>query len=152
MVGKAGNYSICISFCILAKIKTMKVYLVQKGYYSDRNVVGIFSTEEKAKYYCENIDTDETDWEEIDIDKEIKPEYWFNVSIGLFTGRLFDCHHTCYDKEKNVEEYDLDQYNTYKEVYLRVTTPARDRDHAIKIAADKRREWIATKNIRDAVI
>ena len=125
----------------------MKVFLVEEGEYSDRRVVGVFSTEEKAKHYCEKIDAG-ADWEEIEIDKEVKPEYWFNVGISLYTGQIFYCDHTTFEKEKSITEHGIDLYNRYKEVYINVKTPARDRDHAIKIAADKRREWIATKNIR----
>lgn len=128
----------------------MKVFIVEEGEYSDRCVVGVFSSEEKAEHYCEKINQG-ADWTEVEVDEEIKPEYWFNVGIALFTGRIFYCNHTEYEKEKGITEHGISWYNRYKEVYINVTTPARDRDHAIKIAADKRREWIATKNIRDAV-
>ena len=41
----------------------MKVYIIEKGAYSDRHVVGVTEAEEKAKKICEIIDADYSEWD-----------------------------------------------------------------------------------------
>lgn len=109
----------------------MKVYVIKKGIYSDRHVVGVVETEEEAKKICEVISSkkwssDKATYEEYDTKQ-------FQTNRIRFTVQ-------CFDGEWSVEYDDYDLYSNYTDnglVYEDFwVIYANSPEQAIKIAQD----------------
>jgi hypothetical protein len=125
----------------------MKVYVVEFGEYSDRNISGVYSTEERAKIAA-STDGDITEYE-VDAafglyDKGLRP---FSVTIsygGDIVKVLKDEYSTetatCWNMASSVP---FELYRTPMWDCLDVKTWARDERHAIKIASEHHAEVVA---------
>ena len=52
----------------------MKVFVIEKGFYSDRRVIGVVDSEEKAEFLCKNLcgnydDSDDVSYTEFDTEQ-----------------------------------------------------------------------------------
>lgn len=106
----------------------MKVYVMQRGQYSDRHIVGVVDDEEKAKTICSMLDAFYSEWD----------TNQFDVSNCL----RFTVHNpdTSYTGDWMAELDDYDIYDEYKEngVYYDgfYVIYANSPDEAIRIAQD----------------
>ena len=115
----------------------MKVYVIEKGMYSDRHIVGVVESEEEAKKICNVISTHpEEDW----------VEYTEYDTHQFVTSRL---RYHVYDYgdewEANYDDYDLlamykDNSEEYGGSYV---IYANSPQQAIKIAQDMKAEKLA---------
>ena len=108
----------------------MDVYVIEKGCYSDRHVVGVTETQEEAERICELLNRIKYDayanWEKYDTHQFITKPMRFLVSNDFDEWRVdFDD----YDLYKNYTE-NSEIYEGYYVIY------AREPDVAIKIAQD----------------
>ena len=117
----------------------MKVYVIEKGCYSDRHVVGVVETEQEAKEICKNIlsDDDSASYEEYDTKK-------FETELPRF------CVYFCFGEW--VAEYDdIGIYESYKEstedYENHFVIFAKTKEVALKIAQDMRALRLAKENM-----
>ncbi len=131
----------------------MKVYVIEKGEYSDRHVIGVTLDEEKAKYVVEEGNNRErktfwysTDYAytEFEIDK-------FDELYNLYKNdyKMFKVDKDLKNKEITISERDIDDNlddsgivrKSYYENYLYVYVLANTAEKALKIASDKFAEY-----------
>ena len=115
----------------------MKVYVIEKGSYSDRHVVGVTETEKEAKEICKAISGeykyDEASYTEYDTKQFQINQIRFQVSY------LYNKWKAEYDDYDLYEEY-RENTEVYDDFYVIYTNSP---DHAIKIAQDMRAEKLA---------
>jgi hypothetical protein len=124
----------------------MNVYIVTDGSYSDYHILGVYSTKEKAED-ARYLYASENPIEDIELDLiPIVPPGMKRWRVEIFKDGLVDeiKRISCNDDDAEAMFHRYWEYSTSKrmdrvnEVYLRVNTWARDEDHAIKIANEKR--------------
>lgn len=134
----------------------MYVYIVEHGSYSDRRIVGVFEHEEDAAAYCSKFD--ECDYEAFEINKDARfarsEENYYKVAM-YFDGHVlsveksnpFDWAWDGFHKPTRPEDGDRrpDAFR-FKTICL-----AKNEDHAIKIAADRRIQKIHNGELNDVV-
>lgn len=134
----------------------MYVYIVEHGSYSDRRIVAVFEHADDAASYCSKFD--ECDYEAFEINKEShfarSMEFYYKV-IMYFDGHVFSV------KRSDPFGWAWDQFHKPSYSYAHDKRPeafrfeticlAKDEDHAIKIAADRRIQKIHNGELNDAV-
>lgn len=124
----------------------MKGYVVEFGSYSDRSVSGVYSTEERAQIAAAP-DGDVTEYE-MDVafdlyDKGLRP---YSVEMH-YDGSVRRVEKLSYWAETKAEEGMASTDNFPAQLFkwdcIRVTTWAKDEQHAIKITNEHRAERIA---------
>lgn len=129
------------------------VYLVSSGHYSDYSVMGIFSNRKDAEFY-KATSTDTNDIEEFGLDelKEEKRGLWYQVSLNLKTGNVtfeFEFWQVEGDKYARKQGASVDEATYIKEDTRTVTAfSPKSRDHALKLAGEKRQEWLRTRAVQ----
>lgn len=120
-----------------------KVYLVWQGSYSDASVVGVFSTKDAANKLAA-MDPYDTHVEEFEIDamkdyaeRGLKQHLAWSKGMTVEVEDVFEFSRLCPPAES-----DLDVCK-HKNGQMFVHVMARDEEHAIKIAADKFRGFLA---------
>lgn len=117
----------------------MKVYVIEKGSYSDRHVVGVTETEKEAKEICKAISGkykyDKASYTEYDTKQFQINRLRFNVSYLYDEWEVEYDEYDIYADNKENGEYYEDNYIIY----------ANSPDQAIKIAQDMRAEKLAKK-------
>jgi hypothetical protein len=115
----------------------MKVYIVTSGCYSDYHIEGVYSTREMAEEYIRAIKDDYKGINEWEVDVVVDPiEHGYLRWYVRFDGDNIDYI--------NQEDIDLDDPKEEECSYynymgsLSFSIYAKDRDHAIKIASEKR--------------
>jgi hypothetical protein len=141
----------------MSEVTTRLVWLVTRGSYSDYRVVSAFSNEASARAFCshmtENGGSYDRDWdvESYALDEGVEQMRggltpWV-VDVERDSGNVESVHaveHTGAPIEESII------WRTQKEPKipaLRVYAWAADRGHAVKIAADRRAEWLAQKGV-----
>lgn len=117
----------------------MKVYVIEKGAYSDRHVVGVAETKEEAEKICKAI-TGKYKYE--------KPSYTeYDTKQFQINQIRFQVSYFYNEWEAEYDDYDFyEEYRENTEVYedfyvIYANSPAQ----AIKIAQDMRAEKLAKK-------
>lgn len=142
--------------------KIAKVYVVTEGEYSSYHIVGVFSSQEKAEKFLEfqrHSDYDEWEIEEYEIDifePQVKKGLRFYHVVMDQDGNSrvelqnWPEHDSEYQGERNwlMDERDrpletFGRRNTGRAL-LRVYTFAKDEQHAVKIANEKRAQKIVS--------
>ena len=106
----------------------MKVYVIEKGWYSDRHIIGVVETEEEAKKICDvySDDDDDATYEEYDTKRFTDNRIRFVVTTD--------------GKEWAVRTDDYDLWSSYKEngkVYDgEYVIYAYSKEQAVKIVQD----------------
>ena len=132
----------------------MKVYVIEKGEYSDRHVIGVTLDEEKAKYVVEEGNnkvgknfwwcSNDYDYTEFEIDK-------FDELYNLYKNdyKMFRVEKDLKNKDITISERDIADnldnsgivrkydYDSYLSVYVLANTT----EKALKIASDKFAEY-----------
>lgn len=127
----------------------MKIYVVMKGIYSDRHVVTATVDPDKAKKIAEKFSDD---WDDAWIDEfedgdVMLKNLWyvrFNFKGEVETVELETDEHY-YNKPDEVNRVHWNNYK-YKLHDTWVYVFADDEEHAIKIATEKRAEFLAQRN------
>jgi hypothetical protein len=148
----------------------MEVFILQRGKYSDVSLEGVFTTLDKLNEfieqekrifinYCREFDKESADlevlenngWEDFNtpikitldnlIPKDTLPYEVLFEKNGSIRFVSLNESSKCYWKEK----YSISNPIYFKNtgIQLRIFCNARDKEHAIKIASDKRRELIS---------
>jgi hypothetical protein len=124
----------------------MKIYLLSKGQYSDRRVIGVFDNikdykeAERLSGYCNPVKEMELNAMPCD-----RPEGLYPFSVVMEKdGKVFDIEKSSYEyleKENSIgwDVYTSDDTNFAVSFHMW----ARDEDHAIKIASDRRAMLLA---------
>lgn len=137
----------------------MKVHIVTEGEYSDYHIVGVFSTECRAKKFVGDDPDNESDIEEW----EVNPKYPDEYNKGLDLWRLW-----MYRDGRSVDVRKLDRKLEVGESYLKLDNHypnrklmpvgesilygyvwAKDEKHAVKITNEKRVQLIANGGWRE---
>jgi len=131
----------------------MKVYVLTAGDYSDYHIVGVFSTKEKAQEFKKLFPAEWND-EYYDDDYDGIKEYDLDYN-GRYQGMIDNGLHQ-YDAVMNVETEkgrasltDVEQlltdngFNGVYDGWIYKRVWAKDKDHAIKILSELRRETLA---------
>jgi len=120
----------------------MKVFVVQTGDYSDEYIVGIFSTQEKAERIAKLYEGSVRE-QEVDKIDNVPEGCWFYSVEMRKDGEVILV------RAKSADDYDANygwDYNSYPENdHMTFFIWAKDEDHAIKIANEKRSMLIATE-------
>lgn len=121
----------------------MKIYVVTKGSYSDYHIVAATLDKEKAEAIAKRFSDkwDDCDVEEYE-DCEVDTRPYWNVTFEGSTSNIIDC------KLSDMGEYDIGLLNVFRKNIYResyVTVAADTEKEAIKIAAEKRAEYLAKK-------
>lgn len=132
----------------------MKVYVIEKGEYSDRHVIGVTLDEEKAKYVVETsnekarnswvLGSGDYDYTEFEMDK-------FDELYNLYKNdyKMFQVIKDLENKKITISEKDINDNlddvgvvrKSYYENYLYVYVLANTTEKALKIASDKFAEY-----------
>jgi hypothetical protein len=120
----------------------MKVYVIEKGIYSDRHIIGVVESEEEAKNIveaikCGDYKDDSISYEEYDTrqfsDKRLR------YTVSRYSHGDWQAEYDDYDLYKEFKE-NACVYSDYYVIY------ANSPNQAIKIAQDMRAEELAHKN------
>ena len=117
----------------------MKVYVIEKGSYSDRHVVGVTETKKEAEEVCKAISG------KYKYEKASYTEY--DTKQFQINQIRFQVSYLCNEWEAEYDDYDFyEEYKENTEVYedfyiIYANSPAK----AIKIAQDMRAEKLAKK-------
>lgn len=115
----------------------MKVYIVERGDYSDRNIVGAFSSRKRAVAYiefklksCRYPDSYAIYEMEIDEEKVVSDNNMFDV---FFANGVWDARETDYIADGEIGKMGMSplSFKDMSGVFF-----AKDKDHAIKMAQD----------------
>lgn len=112
-----------------------KIYVAHSGEYSDRCVMGVFSTRVKAEKFSNDVEEHLIDLQVVVASKKLFP-YW--VRIKLSDGSI-----------DAVSAYPENPHSFLKAqirvigIYAVINMWARDAEHAVKIATDLRRMELA---------
>lgn len=122
----------------------MKIWVVEKGSYSDYRVVGVYTSEENAKKVCDFLNAsdpyDEATFAEWPLDPAVTElnqglkQYLVHIKKD---GEVSHC-----EPWDAVSSYLSGSVSRWKEVMIAIVW-ATDEKHAVKIANEKRAEWIA---------
>lgn len=118
----------------------MKVYVIQRGYYSDRHIIGVVETKEEAIRIAEALkdswDRDSVAWREYDTKQFVDHRFRYTVE------RMYDnTWHIEYDEYGAYKEYE-ETAKIYDDNYV---VYAYNTQQAIKIAQDMYYEEQAQK-------
>lgn len=126
------------------------VYVVTEGFYSDMSVVAVFSEQATAERYCEVKNrakgTDAYAFSAYPLDP-VDPgmgaeRWWYSVQFASGGSHWS----TLRDDVEMAPEQAIDAYvDPYGRHIVQVWVEARDPEHALKIASDKRAEWLARR-------
>lgn len=120
----------------------MKIYVVTKGHYSDYHIITATTDEERAKKIAKNF-SDDYDKTNIEIfeDSELYVNPFWEIS--------FDSDGDVMDMSRTNNEYCFDSINEVKPSgdgkTMCICVSAENAEHAIKIASEKRAEYLAMK-------
>lgn len=124
-----------------------KIYAIFDGDYSDYHHVASFSTKEKADAFSIALDLGPDQWEEIELDNPLAN--FVNSGLALWSILMKRDGTVTYAESKKIRDYNFEErsYVTQpglrdRERYLDVYCFARDKEHAIKIAGEKRTQSI----------
>lgn len=116
----------------------MKVYIIEKGQYSDRHVVGVVETKKEAEEICKAISgkwkDDKATYEEYDT-KQFQTHH-IRFLITHYYNDEWECEYDDYDLYSRYEE-NIEDYDRHYVIY------ANSPNQAIKIAQDMRAEKLA---------
>ncbi len=123
--------------------QTMKIYVATEGCYSDYHVVAVFSSEAKAKEFG-RASRDNYDWLEFELDD---PKDSWAKKQGLKPFRVtFQRGDNCTVTDGWRDAFNSNVYECKNKYFpddiLYTECWARDKKHAIKIAADRRAEYL----------
>ena len=129
-----------------------KVYVVRFGEYSDQGIAGVFSTKEKAEFYCKvqnEIDSwyDDSYWvDEYVLDKgeipeDAKVETYYIVCISKVTDD-FEKAGTIYLRDEIKQIFTVPTIVTDEGDYISVSS-TESMEHAEKVAIDRYYKWKA---------
>ena len=132
---------------IRLKMKNKKIYLVTSGDYSDYHVDGVFTTRKKATDYIDSLGDDSNSYYDIEV-YDLDPQSLmqregvriYGVKFNVATGFVYN---VWVIDEKYVDLKHLNKpWQIQKDHGLGycVRVKAKDRDHAVKIVGDIRRE------------
>ena len=114
----------------------MKVYVIEKGYYSDRHIIGIVETKKEADEICKVLyDTNSYDKDSIGYSEYDTKQFQTN-RLRFHVSCLYDEWEAEYDDYDIYENY-KENTETYEDSYI---IYANSPDQAIKIAQDMRAE------------
>ena len=117
----------------------MKVYVIEKGYYSDRHIIGIVETKKEADEICKVLyDTNSYDKDSIGYSEYDTKQFQTN-RLRFHVSYLYDEWEAEYDDYDIYESY-KENTETYEDNYI---IYANSPDQAIKIAQDMRTEKLA---------
>lgn len=151
----------------------INVYLVTAGSYSDYGIHGVFSTREKAKEFIKNAQSIKDNSNIDDEEPYISYVYWANKAsieewpldtlLNNKVQRVYSCGMLLDDGsvvEPSNPEYshyvwenpfrgEIEQFNVKVPVYnnrpIVRTRSTVSVDHAVKLAAEKRQEWLRNR-------
>lgn len=131
------------------KMKNKKIYLVTSGEYSDYGVDAVFTTRKKAQDYIDSLGDDSNSYYDIEL-YDLDPQSLmqregvriYGVKFNVATGFVY---HVWVIDEKYVDLKYLKLNEPWKlqqdhGLGYGVKVKAKDKDHAIKIVGDIRRE------------
>lgn len=120
-----------------------KVYVITKGAYSDYHICAVAATKEIAeklqKIYSENS------WNDAIIEEYDLNEARDNVRIFYDVTFADDRVSACFNEYAEKESIHFYKGNKWQSDRLIVCVRARDEEHAVKIAQDRRAEYLAKK-------
>jgi len=130
------------------------VYLVTSGQYSDYKVMAVFTSQERADVYATGC-SEVNDVEEYELDPIEPPRLQKGMeefSIIMEKDGLSWVYPSKKPEGAFVEEHwQVWASHIPGHLQLRITVVARDEDHAVKIANERRASLIATGNFREGV-
>lgn len=125
----------------------MKVYVATKGEYSDYRIVGVFSTQDKADECISKLERPtsviEYEVDEMASAKEI-PVYRCYIELTA-DGKLVDLGSM--EEFRAPRSVEVETYPASQRIYV---SSAVSREHAEKVAIEKRQEWLRNQTRREA--
>lgn len=116
--------------------ESKKVYVITKGAYSDYHICAVAATKEIAEKLCRACSDNrgEAHIEEYDLNEnaeDVRIMYYVELDCG--------------DVEVNIDLYENKENAWGGKDYFAAYVLAKDQDHAVKIAQDRRAEYLAKK-------
>ncbi len=127
----------------------MKIYIVTSGEYSDYSIRAVFDNKKDAKLYCNKF-CDQGDVEIFETNKigaRLKSHSVFRISLDYESGDLIKCEKALIDPSENVSFCVYLNYSDNNRVSFNSLIFTDTKDRAIKIAAEKRFQFKATKDV-----
>lgn len=121
----------------------MTIYVLTDGDYSDYHIIGCFSTNELAEKAAKVLGGSVEEYELDEVGKDNRWSYHIHMdSNGNIESTMIQIQQP---KEKAVGHYK--DYSHQNEIKFWAEVLAEDKDHAIKIAADKIRQYRVENNL-----
>lgn len=122
----------------------MKIYVLENGSYSDTHVVGVYSSQANADLAAKHFHDDaHVDEYELDLNVEdMRRDYrFFFVRLHRDTGDVLECYvqESSYGSHDSTVGVDL-RRNLHTQCW------AADEAHAVKIASERRRQFLAAES------
>ena len=124
--------------------ESKKVYVITKGAYSDYHICAVAATKEIAEK-LQKIYSDEYSWADSMIEEYDLNEAMDDVRVFYIVTFEDDSVSVCFDEYGEKESIHFYKGNKWQSDRLIVCVRARDEEHAIKIAQDRRAEYLAKK-------
>ena len=121
------------------------VYLVSSGSYSDWCLLGIYSTRELAEKRAALLpDANDIEERELDQDSELIERGFAAWDVTFYRdGRVCPHQEESFDRAREARVWDFRTVDWHSEWEFIFAVFARDEAHALKIAQDKRAEYLA---------
>lgn len=124
--------------------KQNKVYVITKGAYSDYHICAVAATKEIAEK-LQKIYSDKDSWADARIEEYDLNEAKDDVRVFYDVTFADDKVSACFNEYGERESINFYKGNKWQSGRLIVCVRARDEDHAVKIAQDRRAEYLAEK-------
>ena len=126
------------------------VWLLERGEYSDREVVGVFSSREKAEVVAKAINASEGNYYNCHEPHEwVLDSLYTPLSQGLLSYYVrIEFDGTVLDVEpRGIADRDLYEIPRMNKRTLVISVWARNKEHAVKIANERRIQWRVKEGI-----
>ena len=121
----------------------MKVYVIERGWYSDKYIAGVVETEEEAKQICDVINSSDTEYYNDARYEEFDTEQFVTRKIRWIVEENYINKWSAYSENDYFGDEAIENYENYEGNYI---VFADSKEVAIKIAQDLKAEKLAEKS------
>ena len=121
----------------------MKVYVIERGWYSDKYIAGVVETEAEAKQICDVINSGDTEYHNDARYEEFDTEQFVTRKIRWIVEEDYLNEWSAYSEDDYFRDEATESYESYEDHYI---VYADSKEDAIKIAQDLKAEKLAEKS------
>jgi hypothetical protein len=137
--------------------ESQRVYLVFSGHYSDTEVHGVFSSEDRANAYIDRCGAHmsydpRVEERTLDGEETTRPERLYSCRLRLSDGAFVEAWSFDYLWKEGDDGagWGSPEPITVRGEQCIIGTSRQSADHARKVAVERRQQWLASRDQRDA--